>query len=81
MRHLISVSLPENEWHVCPTCKGTKSYFMQGDLHRSSGIVPCYHCQHDGWIRTKLVEVTEEEYCEHYGLGNDGEGKEQPTSR
>jgi hypothetical protein len=25
----------------CPICGGTGSYYMDGDLHKSGGMVPC----------------------------------------
>lgn len=27
--------------YTCPRCKNTGEYLEQGDLHQSSGIVPC----------------------------------------
>lgn len=29
-------------WDDCPNCHGIGSYVEQGDLHRSTGSVPCY---------------------------------------
>lgn len=26
---------------TCPCCNGKGSYLMEGDLHKSSGMVPC----------------------------------------
>jgi hypothetical protein len=28
----------------CDICDGKGSYYMERDLHRSGGIVPCPHC-------------------------------------
>ncbi len=58
----VKVDIPKNRWHKCPTCQGTKSYLESGDLHRSEGWVPCYHCNQDGlrtyeWVR-RLKETT-----------------------
>lgn len=27
----------------CTLCYGSGSYLMEGDAHRSTGVVPCYH--------------------------------------
>lgn len=35
------IELPKSEWHTCPSCDGKSSYYMEGDLHKSGGIVPC----------------------------------------
>lgn len=32
----------------CGFCLGKGHYLMAGDLHKSSGIVPCRHCDKDG---------------------------------
>ena len=58
---------------LCPWCDGKKEYLMNGDLHRSSGIVPCHHCDENGnydkpeesfilQIKKTPQEVYEEEY-------------------
>lgn len=57
----------------CPRCDGKKEYFMNGDLHRSSGIVPCRLCDVNGYydrpeesfipqIKKTPQEIYEEEY-------------------
>jgi hypothetical protein len=37
---------------ICSTCGGQGSYFDEGDLHRSPGIVPCYNCV-NGRVKVK----------------------------
>lgn len=54
------VNLPESEWYICTACGGKKTYLMQGDAHKSTGWVPCYHCNKDGLRTTKYVETEEE---------------------
>lgn len=46
--------LPRKEWYTCKRCNGTGSIEESGDLHRSSGIVPCGKC-HNGIV--KVIEV------------------------
>jgi hypothetical protein len=53
------VSLPKSRWRKCDTCAGSGSYFMQGDLHKSSGTVPCQNC-HNGIVKQETI--SEEEY-------------------
>lgn len=48
-------SLPESEWYKCRACGGAGSYFMERDLHRSAGELPCQHC-HNGVVKTHTVE-------------------------
>ena len=55
--------LPEDMWHTCPSCYGRGQVFSQGDLHRSSGIVPCGHPNcHGGVIKTETVMVRKPVY-------------------
>jgi len=49
------VDLPKEKWYTCTSCHGKGSYFMEGDLHRSSGVVPCNRCR-GGLIKGKYVE-------------------------
>ena len=43
---------------VCSVCNGTNKVFESGDLHRSSGIIPCpaYFCE-GGYVTKKRVEI------------------------
>ena len=51
----VTLPLPEDKWHRCTTCDGTSSYYMEGDLHRSGGTVPC-HCS-GGLIKSYRKEI------------------------
>ena len=53
----ITKKLKESEWYTCKVCDGTRSYYTEGDLHKSGGIVPCYHCDANGLMRTKSIWV------------------------
>lgn len=41
--------------YICPICNGRGCYEIEGDLHKSSGIVPCQHC-YRGYLTKKEAE-------------------------
>ena len=52
--------LPKSEWKICSSCNGTGTYLMEGDLHKSSGYVPC-NCS-GGMLTYELVQVKKPVY-------------------
>lgn len=52
---LATIKLPKKEIHKCTICDGTGSYIEYGNLHESTGVVPC-NCD-NGIITTKIVYI------------------------
>lgn len=42
--HKMITDEEEKTKRKCTACGGSGSYYMERDLHRSGGMVPCRHC-------------------------------------
>ena len=50
--------------YKCPACHGAGTYYMEGDLHRSGGNVPCNLCDKKGYLTEEEHAKLEQERAE-----------------
>lgn len=57
--------MSENEKkYKCPVCHGVGIYYMEGDIHRSGGNVPCNLCDKKGYLTEAEYAKLEKERAE-----------------
>lgn len=58
----------DNHTIPCKVCDGKGEYLEQGDLHKSTGVVPCYYCKKTGRIPNpnSIKKTVEDNFLEKF---------------